>query len=907
MPDARASRKVADCCDDYGFGVADGLPSGTVTFLFTDIEDSSRLWDQYPLQMRVALEQHDALLSAAIESHGGYVFTTAGDSFAAAFQTADQAASAATEIQRVVGAAAWDPATPVRVRIGLHTGEAHERGGDYFGPAVNRAARVEAAGHGGQILTSGVTARVLGQSTTAVWELVDLGEHRLKGLSQPEHIHQLGTGDFAPPATLAESTSHLPSQRAELLGRESDLLAVLEAAGASRLVTLTGLGGIGKTSLALAAAHRLAADSSGPIWWCDLVGAEPRDVVRVIARSIGNEEASLDEAGLAAALRRHGDACLVLDNCEHVLEPIASLVASLLSGTDVRVLATSRLSLGLPDERLVPVAPLDPEGSSVQLFERVMQRVGAATFDDDRPTIERICRRLDGIPLAIELAASRARMLDLTDIEARLERLVSAPSGATGGVDERHRTMAATLAWSVNLLPENLRPGLGALSVFPSRFDLDAAEAILAPEAIDAIDALDVLVGASLLEVNRSGRGIRYRMLEPIRQYAAAELWLDEGRTRDAHLEFFLDKLERAYDHLGTSGSGPYMALVEDLTDLASVHRWALESGRIEDDLRLYRPLASAWMDLGQEVYDWALETVGLPEARGKDGWGAAWQCWAAGYVTSGQDVSGILDGFASVSPDDPTYEFALGGRANLLGIFAGRDWEGALAYATGPPPKETAARLSYYFFGAMTSVVAPASVSGLEPEEAMDQAIAHFYEGLGWAAEIGATNYEVSLLQAMANLLVRNNRVEEGLRVAVAAEELAEALDMPVMRDLCRYHHIVAALTGHAVDRDPFDLLLATLESTLHTGHRGVAAYLNRVAARYLISAAEWDLAAVCLLQPEVGFPDILKPLPDDAIPESAWSSVGERAHEADPLDVAASVLAVLRSVDPVPEPFGV
>ena len=131
---------------------------------------------------------------------------------------------------------------------------------------------------------------------------------------------------------------------------------------------------------------------------------------------------------------------------------------------------------------------------------------------------------------------------------------------------------------------------------------------------------------------------------------------------------------ERAYDHLGTSGSGPYMALVDDLTDLAMVHRWALESGRIEDDLRLYRPLASAWMDLGQEVYDWALETVELPEARGKDGWGAVWQCWAAGYVASGQDASGILDGFASVSPDDPTYEVALGGRANLLGIFAGRE-----------------------------------------------------------------------------------------------------------------------------------------------------------------------------------------------------------------------------------------
>ncbi len=295
-------------------------PSGTVTFLLTDVEDSTRLWDQHPLQMREALEQHDTLLAAAIYANGGYVFTTAGDSFAAAFQAAEAAAHAALDIQTAIASVSWDPTTPIRVRIGLHTGEAHERGGDYFGPAVNRAARIEAAGHGQQALISGVTAKVLAGSTTTDWELTDLGHHGLKGLTQPEHIHQLGSGTFADPRTEDTRRTNLPSGRAALVGREIDVDEAVDRCESDRLVTLTGLGGIGKTSLAAEVAHRLVATETGALWWCDLISAKPNEVVRAISKAIGNEDASLDEEGLAAALRRHGPTRLVLDNCEHVID-----------------------------------------------------------------------------------------------------------------------------------------------------------------------------------------------------------------------------------------------------------------------------------------------------------------------------------------------------------------------------------------------------------------------------------------------------------------------------------------------------------------------------------------------------------------------------------------------------------
>ena len=311
------------------------VPSGTVTFLFTDIEDSSRMWDQHPLQMRTSLEQHDQLLAAVIGANAGYVFTTAGDAFAAAFQTADAAAQAACDIQVALEGAEWDEATPIRVRIGLHTGEAHERGGDFFGPAVIRAKRIEAAGHGGQILVSGVTAGVLAGSTLVEWELSDLGEHALQGFRELERIHQLGGRQQSFPELKAATSgrNNLPSRHLPLIGRDSDVGHVLQLCGQERLITLIGLGGIGKTSLALEVARALATlrpelvvvvrSRVGSAWRMSSTMSPSRQAWRQVCRM---------STELATALGRRGPTWLVLDNCEHVVESVSELVAAVLAG-----------------------------------------------------------------------------------------------------------------------------------------------------------------------------------------------------------------------------------------------------------------------------------------------------------------------------------------------------------------------------------------------------------------------------------------------------------------------------------------------------------------------------------------------------------------------------------------------
>lgn len=875
-------------------------PSGTVTFLFTDVEASSHLWDRHPLQMREALEFHDALLTTAIEVNDGYVFTTAGDSYAAAFQTAESAAQAALDIQSAIARVEWNDATPIRVRIGLHTGEAHERAGDYFGPAVNRAARIETAGHGQQVLVSGVTAKVLAGSTMSVWELIDLGYHRLKGLSRTEHLHQLGPGQFPHPRTEDTRREHLTSGRTPLIGRNEDVDLALGLCQRDRLVTLTGPGGIGKTSLAAEVAHRFAAADPDPVWWCDLISAKPGDVVRLISRAIGNEDATLDQDGLTAALRRRGPTRLVLDNCEHVIDSVSTIVGAILSGSEVRILATSRVPIGLTTETLLAVGPLDLEGASVELFERVMGRVGAGPASDpgERAIIKSICRSLDGIPLAIELVAARTRMLGLDDVERRTERLLASPASATSGVDERHRTMASTIGWSVDLLDNDLRHGLGALSVFTNGCDLESAEAVLEPESLDAVDAIDAYISGSLLEVDRSGRTIRYRMLEPIRQYAEQHLWRNPAVTRDAHMEHFLNRLETAYEELGTRDCRPYLALVDDMTDLSACHRWALESGRLEDDLRLYLPLASSWMDIGQEVYEWAVETMALPGIDHLDGWGAAWMCAASYRITLGGDVADALAAFDQISSDDPSYDAAERGRANALGVFTGLNWHAAIEVFERPAPDDTIARLQHYFFGGTTFALAPTDVTGQEPGAAVDKALERFYEGLGWAAGIGATNYEASLHQIMGSILVRSGRLAEAVEAARLAEDLAGPLGMAVTRDLARYHHIIAAFLGEEVGREPHGLLVETLESTLRTGHRGVAAYLVKVAARYLVNAGHFETAALCMQQPDVGFPDLLPDLGISSIPDDTWESA-RLAPTIDTLDVAERALRELRTLD--------
>jgi class 3 adenylate cyclase len=330
-------------------------PTGTVTFLFTDIEGSTRLWEEHPDEMQAALERHDEILREAIRAHGGYVFATGGDSFAAAFGRSGDALRAAAAAQEQLKADIWSGPLAVRVRMGIHTGEAKERAGDYFGPVVNRAARIMSAVHGGRVLVSSVTAGV----TDPAAFLLELGSYRLKDLGSPEPLFQLGEGGFPPVRSLEMAPHNLPVRRGELVGRSGDLQRTVDALDTSRLVTLTGIGGTGKTSLALACAAELIGEFPDGVWFVDLVPVTTGDRVTVaIAEATGLQASSATVDELTSLLGSR-ELLLVLDNCEHLIDDVADVVEQILEMADgPRILATSREPLELFDESVVAVPPL---------------------------------------------------------------------------------------------------------------------------------------------------------------------------------------------------------------------------------------------------------------------------------------------------------------------------------------------------------------------------------------------------------------------------------------------------------------------------------------------------------------------------------------------------------------------
>jgi class 3 adenylate cyclase len=342
-----------------------GVPSGTVTFLFTDIEGSTGLWESAPEAMRAALARHDAILRSAIAQHGGYVFATGGDGFAAAFARAGDALRAAHDAQVSLTTEGWPGPARLRVRMGLHTGEVQERGGDYFGPAVNRAARLMAAAHGGQVLASGVTARLVGDQLPARVTLVDLGEHRLKDLDVPEHVFQV-TGktldrEFPPLRTLDAVANNLPRQLTHFIGRQGEVRELTALVRGSRLVTLTGGAGVGKTRLALQVAAEVLDLYRDGVWFVELAGiSDSAQIPKQIALAMGVQEQADRPIASTLVDRLQGRETLVLvDNCEHVIDGAATCVEQLLrSTTTLSVLATSRETLGIPGETVWTVPPM---------------------------------------------------------------------------------------------------------------------------------------------------------------------------------------------------------------------------------------------------------------------------------------------------------------------------------------------------------------------------------------------------------------------------------------------------------------------------------------------------------------------------------------------------------------------
>lgn len=599
-------------------------PPGTVTFLFTDVEGSTRLWEQHPIEMQAALERHDEILRAAIEGHGGFVFTTAGDAFAAAFARARDAVDAAVTAQRGLGAEPWPDLTPVRVRMGLHTGEAQERGGDYFGSALNRAARVMAAGHGGQILVAASTAAVVDGV-----ELVDLGEHRLKDLSAVEHLFQVSadglSSEFAALRTLDETPGNLPAQVTSFVGRDLELKELSELVKAHRMVTLTGVGGVGKTRLAVQVAAELLDEFPDGVWLVELASVgDPAAVPDVVATALGiTSQAELTVTDSVAEALSGRRLLVVLDNCEHVLDAAADLVEMILARSEtVKIMATSREGLRVGAEHLWSVPSLDVASgvgsAAVELFLERAQAVDsgfALDGDVDVAAVTETCQRLDGIALAIELAAARMVSMTPTDVRDRLGDRFRLLSGSRRGL-ERHQTLRHAVGWSYDLLEVDERALLNSCAVFADGFDLAAATHIRGEDSDEyaVLDALDSLVRKSLVTTERVNDRARYGLLETIRQFAEDQL-ADTGtidQARDRHAAYFAEQAVAYWD----IWNGPEQRVAVDWVDvefanLRTGFRWATD----QDDLVTATAIAAHTVNLAfnlqrHEAVGWTEEIL---------------------------------------------------------------------------------------------------------------------------------------------------------------------------------------------------------------------------------------------------------------------------------------------------------
>ena len=519
-------------------------PHGVAVYLFTDLVGSTRLWEQYPDEMHVALTRHDEIMRSAFERHGGAVFSTAGDSFAAAFETARPAVTAAIEIQHELAAESWPDPVDIRTRIGIHAGPSVRRSDNFFGSAVNRAARLMAAAHGGQIVISHAVMTAIDGVTTA-----DLGEHLLKDLSAPEHVYEVVTGlwggPFPPLKSLDQSRVQLPVQATALLGRDDDATAIAQRLGPSRLVTIRGLGGVGKTRLSIHVAADLADRFGDGVDFVELARVTDDDAVAFTVSDALRVRVPSGVAPAAATASEIGDQhrLLVLDNCEHVLEGARQLVIELLrSCPHLNVLATSRTALNVRGEVVHGLDPLladSVDSSAVALFlERAHAVNTRLEVDADRlRVIAELCHRLDGVPLAIELAAARCRSMSPEDVASHLDNRFALLRMRDREV-ARHRSLLETLEWSYEHLDTTARLLLRRLSVFAGPATAASIHAVCGDDDLaefDIVDALDSLVDNSMVVADVSDATTRYRVLETIREFGVSLLGDDAAPLRDRH------------------------------------------------------------------------------------------------------------------------------------------------------------------------------------------------------------------------------------------------------------------------------------------------------------------------------------------------------------------------------------
>ena len=613
-------------------------PSGTVTFLFTDIEGSTKLSQRYPEAMPALLARHHEILHQSIQANNGYVFQIVGDSFAVAFHSASDALHAALEAQRYLHREEWSPA-PIKVRMGIHTGAAQwNEENQYSGYATLASTqRIMSAGHGGQILLSGATRELVRDMLPIDSELQDLGEKRLKDLLRPEHLYQLNSSGlrrtFPPLKTLDSFPNNLPTQLTTFIGREQEIAEVKQELDQHRLVTLTGSGGTGKTRLSLQVAADLFEKFDHGVWFIELAPlTDPELIPQTILSAIGiSEQPGKAPLEILKEYLHEKKMLIMLDNCEHLVSASAQVTNALLSAApNLKIMASSREALGVKGEASYPVPSLSlPDIKHLPVIEQLSQYEAVRLFidrallvaphfvvdKDNAPFIAQICYRLDGIPLAIELAAARVKVLSIEQLSKRLDDRFRLLTGGARTALPRQQTLRALIDWSYDLLSENERLLLRRLSVFAGGWTLEAAEEVCAGDTLESYDVLDLLaqlVNKSLVVViaegSQSGE-TRYRMLETIRQYAR-EKHLESGGSevvRVKHLTYFAKLTEEAEPELFRSNQVFWLnKLDDDLDNIRLAWEWALATD-VAAGLQIAVFSWQFWQAHGyqQELGDW--------------------------------------------------------------------------------------------------------------------------------------------------------------------------------------------------------------------------------------------------------------------------------------------------------------
>ena len=596
-------------------------PSGVVTFLFTDVEGSTRRWEADADAMRAALAAHDEVLRGAVEAHGGWLFKHTGDGVCAAFASPRSAVDAAVTAQRELG---------LPVRIGIATGEAELHGDDYFGTVLNRAARVMAAGHGGQILLAESTAGLLSGI-----ELMDLGPRLLRDLPNPVELFQVRAAglrtEFPPLRTIDATPGNLRPPTTSFVGRDVELGQVEAMLRGHRLVTLTGAGGVGKTRLATEMGKRLADEFPDGVWLFELASVvEAAAVPDAVAAVLGvTQQPGQTLTEVVASAQEGRRRLLLFDNCEHLRDAVGDLVDAILAhSVTVTILTTSREGLGLADEQLWPVPSLDvdagADSAAVVLFVERAHSVApgfSLAQADEAAAVTEICRRLDGIPLAIELAAARMSSMTANELMNRLDQRFRLLVGSRRSL-ERHQTLRHAVQWSYDHLDDAEKALLDRLSVFAGGFDLESACAVAGSEYLDdlaVLDLLDALVRKSLLVAKRSSGRTRFSMLETIRQFAEEQLVAGSAamEVRTAHARYFAG---RESDILVLWDSPrqreSYEWFVTELANLRTAYRWATDQGDLDSAAAIVTySVFLGMMVESHEPIAWAEEIIELARA----------------------------------------------------------------------------------------------------------------------------------------------------------------------------------------------------------------------------------------------------------------------------------------------------